>query len=85
MELDSKKSFSTLAATLDTQQMVTLRDVRLPEFDKDRHILQQRVLVFDNKNCKHDIILGTNLLSKTGITLDYQKGNMEWYDSVLPM
>ena len=76
-ELDSKKSFSTLAGTLDTQQMVTLRDVRLPEFDKNRHILQQRALVFDNENCKYDIILGTNFLSKTGIKLDYQNGNME--------
>ena len=84
-ELDSKESFSTLAGTLDAQQMVTLWDVRLPEFDKNRHILQQRALVFDNENCKCDIILAIIFLSKTGIKLDYQNGNMEWYYSVLPM
>eukprot|EP00957_Ditylum_brightwellii_P202134 15328755-Ditylum_brightwellii.AAC.1 len=39
-----KKSFSTLAGTLDTQQMVTLQDVCPPEFDKNRHISQQHAM-----------------------------------------
>ncbi len=30
------------------------------------------------------MILGTNLLTKTGIKLDYDTGNMEWDDSTLP-
>jgi hypothetical protein len=52
----------------------------LPEFDKNRRINQQKVLVFDNNNVKHDIILGTNFLSKTGIKLNYSEENMEWFD-----
>jgi hypothetical protein len=54
--------------------------MRLPEFDKNRHINQQKVLVFDNDNIKYDIILGTNFLSKTGIKLNYSEGNIEWFD-----
>ena len=84
-ELSNKKSFRTLAGKLSASQMVTLRDVRLPEFDKNRHIEQQRALIFDNDKCKYDLILGTNFLSKVGIKLDYNTGNMEWYDSILPM
>ena len=62
-----------------------MRDVSLPEFDKNRRISQQRALIFDNPTCKYDIILGTNFLSKAGIKLDYENGNIEWYDSTLPM
>ena len=31
------------------------------------------------------MILGTNFLSKTGIKLDYDRGEMLWYDNMLPM
>ena len=67
------------------QQVVTLCDIRLPEFDKNRRISQQKALVFDNDNCWYHMILGTNFLSKTGIKLNYDHGEMLWYDSMLPM
>ncbi len=70
----------TLAGPLKTQKVVTMQDIRLPEFDKNRRINQQKVLVFDNDNVKYDIILGTDFLSKTGIKLNYSEGNMEWFD-----
>ena len=84
-DLANSKSFNTLAGKLSTQQMVTLRDVRLPEFDKNRRISQQRTLIFDNEHCKYDIIFGTDFLSKTGIKLDYSSGEMSWFDNVIPM
>ena len=84
-DLANSKSFNTLAGKLSTQQMVTLRDVRLPEFDKNRRISQQRALIFDNDNCKYDIIMGTDFLSKTGVKLDYSTGEMSWFDDVIPM
>ena len=31
------------------------------------------------------MILGTNFLSKTDIKLDYDRGEMLWYDNMLPM
>ena len=45
----------------------------------------QRALIFDNPNCKYDIIFGTNFLSKSGLRLDYETGNMHWFENFLPM
>jgi hypothetical protein len=62
-----------------------MQDLRLPEFDKNRRINQQKVLVFDNDNVKYDIILCTNFLSKTEIKMNYSEGNMEWFDCSIPL
>ncbi len=67
------------------QEVVTMRGLRLPKFDKNRHINRQKVLMIDNDNVKFDIILGTNFLSKTGIKLNYLEGNMEWFDCSIPL
>jgi hypothetical protein len=75
----------TLAGCLKMQEVVTVQDIRLPEFDKNRRINQQKVLVFDNDNIKYNIILGTNFLSKAGIKLNYSEGNMEWFDCSIPL
>jgi hypothetical protein len=82
--LGDTKLVITLAGHLKTQEVVMMRDIRLPEFDKNRRINQQKVLVFDNNNVKYDIILGTNFLSKTGIKLNYSERNMEWFDCSIP-
>jgi hypothetical protein len=68
--LGDTKLVRTLAGHLKMQEVVTMRDIRMPEFDKNRCINQQKVLVLDNDNIKYDIILGTNFLSKTGIKLN---------------
>jgi hypothetical protein len=57
----------------------------LPEFNKNRRINEQQVLVFDNNNIKYDIIWGINCLSKTEIKLNYSEGNMEWFDCSIPL
>jgi hypothetical protein len=67
------------------QKVVMMQDLRLPEFDKNRRINQQKVLVFDNDNIKYNIILGTNSCSKTGIELNYLEGNIEWFDCSIPL
>jgi hypothetical protein len=67
------------------QEVITMQDLRLPKFNKNRRIIQQKVLVFDNNNVKYDIILGTNFLSKTQIKLNYSEGNMEWFDCTIPL
>ncbi len=78
------KPVRTLAGHLKMQEVVTMSDLRLPKFDKNRRINQQKVLVFDNDNAKYNIILGTNFLSKTGIKLNYSEGNMEQFDFSIP-
>ncbi len=83
--LGDTKLVRTLAGRLKMQEVITMHDLRLPEFDKNRRINQQKVLVLDNDNIKYDIILGTNLLSKTGIKLNYSEGNIEWFHCSIPL
>jgi hypothetical protein len=82
--LGDTKLVRTLAGHLKMQEVVTMQNIRLPEFDKNRRINKQKVQVFDNNNFKYNIILGTNFLSKTGIKLNYSEGNMEWFDCSIP-
>jgi hypothetical protein len=63
--LGDTKLVRTLARRLKMQIVVTMRNLRLSKFNKNRGINQQKVLVFDNDNVKYDIILGTDFLSKT--------------------
>jgi hypothetical protein len=56
----------------------------LPKFDKNRRINQHQILVLDNDNIKYNIILSTNLLSKTGFKSNFSEGNMEWFDYSIP-
>jgi hypothetical protein len=56
----------TLAGHLKMHKAVTMQGLRLLEFDKTGTSNLLMVLVFDNDNVKYDIILSTNLLSKTG-------------------
>jgi hypothetical protein len=83
--LGDTKLVRTLTGQLKTLEVVTMRNLRLPKYKKNRRINQQKVLVFDNDNVKYDIILGTNFLSKTGIKLNYSEGNMEWFDCSIPL
>ncbi len=83
--LGDTKLVRTLAGHLKTQEVVTIRNLRLLKFDKNRRINQQKVLVFDNDKVKYNIILGTNFLSKTGIKLNYSEGKMELFDCSIPL
>ncbi len=69
------KLVRTFTGHLKMQEVVTMHNLRLPKFDKNRCINKQKVLVFDNDNVEYDIVLGTNFLSKTGIKLNYSEGN----------
>ena len=45
------KRFNTLAGNMNTSEVVTMRDVRLLEFNKNRSIKEHKALVFDQENC----------------------------------
>jgi hypothetical protein len=74
-----------MSGQLHGHQMVTLHDIHLPEFDKNFCIAQQCSHIFDNDTCQYCMILSTNFITKTGIKLDYDTGQMIWYDFVIPM
>eukprot|EP00804_Cyclotella_cryptica_P009094 CCRYP_003175-RE/>CCRYP_003175-RE protein AED:0.36 eAED:0.36 QI:0/0/0/1/0/0/2/0/344 len=83
--INTTRHVTTLAGKIQAQEVVTLRDLRLPEFDKNRRIGEQKCLVFDNDTVKFDIILGINFLEKAGIKLNYSEGKMEWFDCSIPL
>jgi hypothetical protein len=62
-----------------------MRNLRLPEFDKNRSVDQQKALVFQSETCKYDVILGADFLTKTGIDVKYSTGTMEWFNSELQL
>jgi hypothetical protein len=83
--LESNRSIKTLGGKLTSQEVVTMQDVRLPDFDINRRIDQHKCLVHDNDDCKYNIILGSKFLSKTGIKLNYANETMDWFDTILPL
>ena len=66
--------------------MVHLRDVRLPEFNKNRSIGEQKALIF-NQPCRYDIILGSDFLNCAGMVIDYSKDakHVRCFDDVIPL
>ena len=82
--LKTSKSVMTLAGKYNTSQMVVLRDLRLPEFDKNRRVDEQKALIFEKK-CRYDVILGSDFLTKTGIDITYSDGTMSWFGNTLNM
>jgi hypothetical protein len=66
------------------KQMVVMKKTRLPKFDKNRLVEEQKALVFDGQ-CKYDVIFGACFLSKTGINIKYSSGIIKWFDNELPM
>jgi hypothetical protein len=61
-----------------------MRKVRLPKFDKNCVVEEQKASVFDGQ-CKYDVSFGAEFLSKTGIVIKYSSGIIEWLNNELPM
>jgi hypothetical protein len=62
-----------------------MRNLRLPEFDKNRNVDQQKAPIFQLETCKYDVILGANLFGKIVTDTKYSTGTMEWFDNELPL
>ncbi len=50
----NKLQIHTLAGMYSAKQMVVMRKIRLPEFDKNRVVEEQKALVFDGQ-CKYNV------------------------------
>jgi hypothetical protein len=76
---------STLAGTYTSTEKIIMHNLRLPEFDKNRIVDQQKALVFHSEICKYDVIMGADFLRKVGIYVKYSTGTMEWFNNELPL
>jgi hypothetical protein len=61
-----------------------MRKIRLPKFDRNCVVEEQKALVFDGL-CKYNVIFCKDFLSKTGIDIKYNSGIIEWFKNELPM
>ena len=75
---------NTTAGTFNTDSWVSLNDVVLPEFDRNKHIPHHHALVFDG-NVRYDLILGRDFLNKIGIRLHHDTDEMEWLGTKVEM
>ena len=82
--LEEKKLVNTLAGLLAPKGAMTLEGLRLPEFDRaisvDRHEFQ----VFTSP-CKYDLIVGMDLMTRLGITINLRDLTVTCFGQTLPM
>jgi hypothetical protein len=84
-KISSSRRVNTLAGTYASAEIVIMRNLRLPEFNKNRNVNQQKALVFQAETCKYNVILGADFLTKTDIDVKYSTGTMEWFNNELPL
>jgi len=81
-QISPSRLVNTLAGTYQSLAMVVMRNLRLPECDRNRNVEQQKALIFESETCKYDVILGADFLTKTGIDIQQEVEffGMYWYD-----
>ena len=42
-------------------------------------------ILFESENCKYNVILGADFLTKTGIDVKYSTNTIEWFENELPL
>ena len=82
--LSESKGMNALAGRMVANIMVKLRDLRLPEFNKNMSIESHNALVSDTP-CRYDIIFGTDFLNNVGMKIKFEDSIVVWYDSKLPL
>ena len=82
--MDSPMTSNTLAGPMQSKRRVWLNDIILPEFGKSKRVLEQDALVFDGE-CRYDLIVGVDFLTRSGIVMDFGEQMMTWYGIKVPM
>ena len=75
---------NTLAGHMTTEGSVTMTGLRLPEFDRNIVIHEQKFKTFTGP-CKYDVIFGADFLTKLGIKFDYANLEVEFAGIKRPM
>ena len=74
--INQERKINTLAGSCETKSMVVMKNLRLPELDKNCVVNHQKALVLSGQ-CKYDVILGADFLSKSGIDIKYCTGTID--------
>ncbi len=60
-EIIRSRKVNTIAGTYISTEVVVMRNLRLPEFNKNRNVDQQKAHVFQSETCKYNVILDADL------------------------
>ena len=78
-KISSSRKVNTLAGTYTSAEIVIMRNLRLPEFDKKCQLIEGTCISV--RDLQYNVILGADFLIKTGIDVKYSTGTMEWFNS----
>jgi len=84
IKLNKPQVLSTVEGKVPISEMVYMRDIRLPELEKNRSIEGSKVFIFD-KECRYDVFMGGVLLERAGIDLLYSKEIVDWLGNTIEM
>ena len=79
-----QEAMNTMAGMFQPMGYVILKDLRLPEFNKNLSIDGQMAYVFDTP-CRYQVIAGRDFLRRTGIDLTFKENHITWMDNSIPM
>ena len=74
----------TLAGSFTANESVILKNVLLSEFHRTHHLDTLQAKIFD-QTCRHDMILGQDLMNNLGIVLNFDLKSMEWNKAIVAM
>ena len=72
---EQDEQMNTMAGIFKPLGYVILKDLWMPEFDKNLPIYDQMCYVFDTP-CRYQIIAGQDFLQRTGIDLGFKKNHI---------
>ncbi len=75
-KISNSRKICTLAGSYTSSEMVVLRNLRLPELDKNCNGSTKGTHIWCN-SCRYDVILGADFLSKTRIDVKCSTGTIE--------
>ena len=84
IKLNEGQRMQTIEGSVTINEMVIMRDIRLPELEKNRRIAGSKVFIFDTP-CRYDVIVGSDLMDAAGIDILYSKKEVNWLGNTIPM
>ena len=82
--LTNNVTSTTIAGNFVSERYVYLKEITLPEFDRNKKIDGQGAFVF-NGECRYNVILGRDFLTNTGIDIQFTDGTIRWMNVVVAM
>ena len=82
--LSNNVTSNTIAGNFTSDKCVHMKEITLPEFDRNKKIEQQGAFVFGG-DCTYDVILGRDFLTNAGIDICFADNKIQWMNLTIEM